>query len=449
MKFNEFKELVMAAASANGLNEYDLYYSEGESLSVEALHHDINAFSTSTSAGACFRCIYKGKLGSAATELFTAKEAQRIVESAMDNADAIENNESAFIHPAGDTYQQMDPVTTTEPTAAQLIDLVMTTQEAAYQQDPRVIDGTQSMAQFSRGGVSLCNSKGLDLSYQYDYTVALCFPVVKVQDEMFDGMKMQADNYTNFRPTELAAKAVEDAVATIGADTIETGKYDIVFSNKMTATLLSTFLSSFSAQAAQRGISLWKDKVGQSVASPLVTITDDPAYEGNLIRVPFDSEGVATYRKDVVKDGQLITLLHNLSTASKAGVTSTGNGAKAGYAAPVAIMPYNFYMEKGTAGTREDIFQTIGNGIYITKLDGLHAGANPASGDFSLSAAGFLIKDGKKDRPLKNFTISGNFYQVLKDVAMVGSDLEFQMPRGTSCFGGPSIVVKEMAVAGK
>ena len=449
MKYTAFKELVMAAAAARDLKEYDLYYSEGESMSVEALHHELNAFSTSTSAGACFRCIHEGKLGYAATELFTAEEAERIVEAAMDNAASIENNESAFIHEAGDTYQDMEPVTTTEPTAAQLIDLVLATQEAAYQQDSRVIDGTQSMAQYSRGGVSLCNSKGLDLSYQYDYTVALCFPVVKENDEMFDGMKMKADDFINFQPEELAAKAVEDAVSTIGADTIETGKYDIVFSNKMTATLLSTFLSSFSAQAAQRGISLWKDKEGEMVASPLVTITDDPAYEGSLIRIPFDSEGVATYRKNVVENGKLTTLLHNLATAHKAGVASTGNGAKGGYAAPVSIMPYNFYMEKGQAGSKEDIFQAIQNGIYITQLDGLHAGANPASGDFSLSSGGFLIKDGRKDRPLKNFTISGNFYQLLKDVALVGSDLEFQMPRGTSCFGGPSIAVKGMAVAGK
>ena len=449
MKFNEFKELVMAAAAASGLKEYDLYYSESESLSVEALHHDINAFSTSTSAGACFRCIHHGKLGSAATELFTAEEAERIVEVAMGNAVSIENSESAFIHEAGDDYQPMEPVTTTEPTAAQLIDLVLATQEAAYAQDPRISDGTQSMAQYSRGGVALCNSKGLDLSYQYDYTVAICAPLIKEPNDMYTGLKAKADDFTNIQADDLAAGAVEDTVSTIGADTIETGNYDIVFSNKMTATLLSTFLSSFSAQAAQRGISLWKDKEGQTVASPLVTITDDPAYEGNLIRVPFDSEGVATRCKDVIKDGQLMTLLHNLSTASKAGITSTGNGAKAGYAAPVSIMPYNFYMNPGTAGTKDDMFQTIGNGIYITQLDGLHAGAKPASGDFSLSAGGFLVKDGKKDRPLKNFTISGNFYQLLQDIALVGSDLEFQMPRGTSCFGAPSVMVKEMAVAGK
>ncbi len=449
MKYNEFKELVMAAVKAHDLKEYDLYYSEGESLSVEALHHDINAFSTATSAGACFRCVYEGKLGYAATELFTADEAERIVEAAMDNAASIENNESAFIHEAGDTYQDMAPVTTTEPTAAQLIDLVLAIQEAAYQEDTRIIDGTQSVADYSRGSVSLCNSKGLDLSYSYDYTVAGCICTAKEGDEMFNGFKLDAGDFTKFRPAELAAKAVEDAVSSIGADTIDTGKYDIVFSNKMTATLLSTFLSSFSAQAAQRGISLWKDKVGEMVASPIVTITDDPAYETSLVHIPFDSEGVATYRKNVVENGQLVTLLHNLSTAHKDGVASTGNGAKGGYAAPVSIMPYNFYMEKGQAGDKEAIFQTVGNGIYITELNGLHSGANPASGDFSLAAGGFLILDGKKDRPLKDFTISGNFYQLLQNIALVGDDLEFQTPRGTCCFGGPSIMVKEMAVAGK
>lgn len=449
MKYNEFKELVMAAASACGLKEYDLYYSEDESLSVEALHHELNAFSTSNSAGACFRCIHEGKLGLAATELFTADEAQRVVESAMGNAMSIESNEMPFIHEAGDTYLEMTPVTTTEPTAAQLIDFVMATQDATFAQDERVTSGSQSMAQFSRGQVSLCNSKGLDLNYQYDYTVAVAFPSIKEGEEMFDGMKMQADDFKNMDPAKLAKDAVDNATSTIGADTIETGKYDIVFSNKMTATLLSVFLSSFSAQAAQRGISLLNGKEGEMIASPLVTVTDDPAYETSLIHVPFDSEGVATRHKHVIKDGKLITLLHNLSTAHKAGIASTGNGVKPGYAAPVAIMPYNFYMEKGEAGTKEDIFQSIQNGIYITRLDGLHAGANPTSGDFSLSSAGFLIQDGKKDRPLKNFTISGNFYQLLKDVAMVGSDLEFQMPHGTSCFGGPSIMVRDMAVAGK
>lgn len=449
MKYNEFKELVTAAAKVRRLEEYELYYTESEEVSAEALHHELAYFTTAAQAGACFRCIHNGKIGYAATELFTAEEAERIVETAMENAGMIENEESAFIHEAGDTYETVEPVTTTEPSAAQLIDLTMAIQEAAYRQDPRVADGTQAGAGFLRSTVSLTNSKGLDLSYTRDYTMATSFSIVKAGEEIFDGAERKAADFTSLKPEELAAGAVKEAIAAIGADTVDTGSYSVIFSNKMTATLLATFLSAFSAEAAQRGLSLLNGKEGETVASPLVTITDDPFRPDSLIRVPFDSEGVATRRKNIVEEGRLVTLLHNLTTAHKAGIPSTGNGAKSSYASPVSILPYNFYMEKGSAGSKEEIFRTVQNGIYITELNGLHAGANPVTGDFSLSSAGFLIENGMQGRPIKNFTVSGNFYELLKGIALVGDDLEFMAPKGISCFGGPTIAVRDMAIAGR
>lgn len=449
MKYNEFKELVMAAAKTRNLEEYELYYTESESLSAEALQHELNAFSTAQEAGACFRCIHGGKMGYAATELFTAEEAERIVDDAMANAESIENDESAFIHEAGDTYEKIDPVKTTEPASAELIDLVMRTQEAALAQDSRVSGGTQSMADFSRSTVALCNSKGLDLSYTRDCSMLGCFAIVTEGEEMFDGTEYKAADFTELNADVIAEESVKDALSGIGADTVTTGTYPIIFSNKMTATLLATFLSAFSAESAQRGLSLLNGKEGEQIASPIVTVTDDPFREDSLIRIPFDGEGVATRRKNVIENGRLNTLLHNLTTAHKAGIPSTGNGMKGGYAAPVSILPFNFYMEKGEAGQKEDIFQTVQNGIYVTELNGLHAGANPVTGDFSLSSAGFLVENGEKTRPVKNFTISGNFYELLQNIALVGSDLEFQAPRMTCCFGGPTIMVKDVAVAGK
>ena len=449
MKYNEFKVRVMAAAKSRSLEEYELYYMESEGFNTEALHHELNSFSTNTEAGACFRCIHDGKIGYASTELFTAEEAGRIVEAAIQNAEAIENTESALIHGAGDTYEDIPPVTTTEPSASQLISLTLDIQEKAYQADSRIIDGTQSFAGFRRTTRSIINSKGLDLSYSCDYTMAGCAAVAGDQGEMFDNYEFKADDFASLDAAKLASGAVADAGAKIGADTVDSGSYPIVFSNKMTATMLSTFFSVFSAEAAQRGMSLLAGKEGQEIAAPSVTVTDDPFPEDSLVRMPFDSEGVATHRKNVVENGRLITLLHNLATAQKAGVSSTGNGQKTSYASTVSIMPYNFYMNKGGAGSREDLFKAAQSGIYITELNGLHAGANPVTGDFSLSSAGFLIENGAKTRPVKNFTISGNFYELLKNIALVGDDLEFQTPHETSCYGAPSIMVKDMAVAGK
>lgn len=449
MLYNDFKELVMAAARANRLEEYELYYQASEGISTDALQHDINAFSTSIQAGACFRCIHAGKIGYAATERFDAEEAERIVEAAMQNAEAVESAESAWIHEAGDAYEEVAPVTTTEPTAAQLRELVLATQEAAYRRDARIVDGTQAAAVFQRGTVAITNSKGLDLSHTSDYSVLYCYASVRDNDELFDGFELKAGDFTELQAESAANAAVDEAISRIGDDTVPTGSYSVVFSGKMAATLLATFFSSFSAEAAQRGLSLFRGKEGEAVAAPSVTIIDDPFPKDSLLRIPFDSEGVATYRKNVVENGTLTTLLHNLTTAHKAGVSSTGNGCKADYASEVGVHPYNFYLEKGGAGAKEALFEKVRNGIYITELNGLHAGANPSSGDFSLSSAGFLITDGSLGKPVKNFTVSGNFYELLKQIALIGDDVEFLPIRGTSRYGAPAIAVYDMSVAGK
>ncbi len=449
MNDTQFKEQVMAAAKARGLEEYELYCMKTETVNAEVLHHELNAFSSSSDAGACFRCVYNGKMGYAATERFTEEEAVRITEAAIENASSIESEEAVQIHGSGDSYEDVTPVQTREPSAAQLIALALRIQEQAYQEDSRIVDGTQSFASFQRMTCSLCNSKGLDLSDTSAYSAAGCIAVAADSGERFNGFEMKASGFDELSPQTLAAKAVEEATGGIGAESVKTGPHSIVFSGRTTASLLATFFSVFSAESAQRGLSLLAGREGENIAAPIVTITDDPFREDSLIRIPFDSEGVATRRKHVVENGRLDTLLHNLTTAAKAGTASTGNGQKAGYASAVGVRPYSFYLNPGGAGTKEDLFQAMRNGIYVTELNGLHAGANPATGDFSLSAAGFLIENGEKARPVKNFTVSGNFYELLKNIALAGDDLEFQTPRGYSCFGGPSILVNDMAVAGK
>ena len=430
MKYNEFKELVIAAAKARGLTEYELYCTEAEQIDAEALYHEISVFSTSTQTGASFRCIYEGKIGSAATELFTAEEAERIVEASMENARCTENTESAFIHGAGDAYETSTPFLTPEPSAAELQQLALSIQESAYGCDSRVSDGSESGASFLRGSVSLSNSKGLDLCRSRSYCVAVCAPLVKENGELYDSTEIRTGAYADLKPQDIAAKAAQDAVATIGADTVDSGRYHLIFSGKMAATLFG-------------------GKEGVMVAAPMVTITDNPFRTGSVIQVPFDGEGVATHCKNVIENGRLVTLLHNLATANKAGIASTGNGSRPSYASAVTVAPYNFYMEKGGAGSRDDILREAGEGIYITQLNGLHAGANRITGDFSLSSAGFLVEGGKLSRPVKNFTISGNFYELLKSISLVGDELEFLMPKGDSCFGAPAILVKDMPVAGK
>ena len=170
--------------------------------------------------------------------------------------------------------------------------------------------------------------------------------------------------------------------------------------------------------------------------------------EGCPMRTNFDGEGVATYRKNVVENGVLKTLLYDLSTADKAGKQSTGNGLRQSYSDPVAIRPYSFYFAPG-GFTLEELIAKAGNGIYVTELKGLHAGADAVGGDFSIESAGFIIENGKITKPVKSFTIAGNFFDILKNIAALSDTVEFGIPSGFTMIGSPALLLPEVSVAGK
>ena len=154
---------------------------------------------------------------------------------------------------------------------------------------------------------------------------------------MYDGMEIKSGKMAEFDKTEIAKEAVKDAIETIGYTSVDSGEYKVVFSNKVMSSLLSCYSSIFSAEAAQKGLSLLKDKEGECVAADIVTLTDDPLYKDSLVKATFDDEGAATYAKNVIENGKFTTFLHNLATANKAGVKTTGNGYKGSYSSPVGI----------------------------------------------------------------------------------------------------------------
>ena len=245
----------------------------------------------------------------------------------------------------------------------------------------------------------------------------------------------------------LAKEAVEDAVRYMNAASMPSGSMPVVFHPKAMATLLATFAGVFSADNAQKGLSLLGDKEGSAIASELVTVYDDPSDGLGYAGMPFDGEGVPTRKKAVVDKGVLSTLLYTLKTAKKAGKATTGNASRPSYASTVGTAPTNFYIAPGDKSA-EEVYALAGDSVRIDKLMGTHAGANPISGDFSLAAKGMRIRDGKLDGPVEQITVSGNFYALLKGVRAVGNDLRFGMP-GACAVGAPTVLVDSLTIAGK
>jgi PmbA protein len=205
-------------------------------------------------------------------------------------------------------------------------------------------------------------------------------------------------------------------------------------------SLLSTYSSVFSARSAYLKTTLLAGKVGQMVASETVTLIDDPFYPEKFGHCPFDGEGVAVYTKNIIENGRLNTLLYNRMYGKLLGRETTGNAADATH-----IQPKGLYFAPGELSS-EELLQKMGDGLYLTSLQGLHAGANVQSGDFSLQADGFLVKDGVKVAPIKNFTVADNFFQLLKKVTEVSSEVKFGVG---SDFGAPEVLLTGIAVSGK
>ena len=448
MELEKLKNKLKLVANTAGLSAYEIYYSKESSISAETLKDEISAFSSGSGAGICFRCIVDGKMGYASTELMTEEEMEALVFRAIDNAMHQDYDDEVFIYRGSKEYETVTARPPEMPSASSLKDAALTIQRNTYASSDKVTDGTQSSTFAFETTISISNSYGLELTNHVGNVGCFAESVVKDgEDSQFAYEMAQGIDPENY--AEISKKATERALRKLGATCIPSGKYNIVFSNRAAASLLSAFWGVFSAKNVQLGLSLLKDKEGEEIASSAVTIVDDPMREGCPIQTPFDSEGVAAHRKNVVENGILNTLLYDLATAKKAGKESTGNGLRGGYSGAVGIAPFNFYLSPSETSL-DALFEKAGDGsIYVTALKGLHAGANAVTGDFSIESEGFLVEGGKEGKAIRSFTVAGNFFDLLKSIDTVGNDLYFGIPGGFTLFGAPSVLVKGMSVAGK
>ena len=447
MNFDVLKNALVSALNEEGLSEYEIYYMSDESISVQTLNKEVNSFSSSTSGGLCLRVAVDGKMGYASTELMTESEMKELPLRAKANAYATEKPDTVGIFAGSDSYDELKIEKVALLSAAELKDYAIKTGEALFAKDPAVKEGTCSQAVCAGTTIRLVNSHGVDLSLDCGVNALIGEAVVCV-----DGENQQDYSFKNLTGEdvidEVVDEAVSEALAKIGAGMVDSGKYNVVISGSQMRSLLSVFSSAFSAKAVIDGMSRLKGMEGEKVASDIVTITDDPQREGNAVGTNFDAEGVATHRKAVVDAGVLKTFLHNRETALAMGKETTANASKAGYSSPIGVRPYSFAIEPGDK-TRDELFALVGDGIFITEINGLHAGANPVSGDFSLQSAGFMIRGGKKCEAVKSFTVAGNFFELLKNIAALGDKLDRGVTMGFTGFCAPDVFVPDMSVAGK
>ena len=448
MNFNEFKELVIAECQALGVAEYELYYQAGASTSVDTFQHSINEFTSSYSGGLCFRCIVNGKMGYASTENLSAQQAKSVVAKAVDNAINLEAEEAVFLGEGGQEYEPMDDKSYALPSTEELIAKVLDTTEKLYAADPMAVDGCQTQGIIETSEVAIYNSKGLDLHHSNKASGLIAVGVVSNGKEMSNDYQIKLGKLDLIDTDELVKKAIGGAKEKLGGEVAPTGQYPVIFNTDAMCSLLGVYSGIFNSESAQKGLSKLAGREGEVIAAPCVTLIDDPFHCDNPEPRNFDAEGSPTHKKAVIENGVLNTLLYNLKPAAVAGKKTTGNASKGSYDSPVGIRPFTMYLQGGSM-TEDELLAKAGNGVYITSLGGLHAGADAISGDFSLQSSGYMIENGVKTRYVKSFTVAGNFYELLKNIVALADNCRLPRAMGSTAFGAPSVLVDGLSVAGK
>ena len=442
MEREEFGKALLEGALKAGCGGAEIFSAERKSFSVNALNGEIDRYSVSNTSGVGLRVNVEGNNGYAYTEAPDGPE--ELVARAMDHARCLENQNE---HPM-QTHQDYQNVNRPDCPLAHMskeekITLALKMERCALAADPRIRRVNGCTVEQTQGNLFIQNTRGLWAKRETGGGFCYVSPVAEDKGETQTGFAFRMG--TEAADVEAcASEAVMDALSRLGGAPVPSGSYRVVLKNMAMADLLTAFSGVFSAEEAQKGRSLLAGLEGQIVAADCVTITDDPFHPA--APRAFDGEGTPCFPKDIVHQGKLCTLLHNLKTAHKAGVRSTGNALRPSPASTVGVGPSVLIFKEGEASF-EEMVRRLDTGLVVEDLEGLHAGLDAVSGDFSLKASGRLIEKGRDVRPVSRITVAGNFFQMLKQVEAVGGDLRFTLP-GRAYVACPSVLIPALYVAG-
>jgi PmbA protein len=232
--------------------------------------------------------------------------------------------------------------------------------------------------------------------------------------------------------------AGERAIARLNPTRPKTTRLPVVYDPRVASSLLGHLSGAINGASVARGTSFLKDKMGQRIFAPGITVIDDPRRPRGLRSRPFDGEGVPTAQRHIIEDGVLTTWLLDSRSARQLGLRTTGHASR-GTSAPPSPGATNLYLAAGTLRPAE-LMADITEGFYVTELIGM--GVNGVTGDYSRGAAGFMIRNGALAEPVAEITIAGTLPEMFAHLTPA-NDLRFR--RGTDA---PTVRVEAMTLAG-
>lgn len=441
-------EAVIAQARQRGVDA-EAYLNVGQESEILVDRGKVEKLSQAGSKGLGVRVLVDGKMGYAYTSDFSAQSLAQILDDAITLAEITD----------GDVHRKLpDPqpipaedLAIYDPAIAALsadekVELAKAIERAALDYDERVVLTNRCTLLAQVETVAIANTRGMSGSYDKSFIGAYLMVLAQQGDDRAMSFHIGiASRLADFEGVEIGRKAAEKSVGLLGGRPVPTQKGTVVYAPLAAHSIAGALASALSADAMQRGRSFLLGKLGQTVASDMVTLLDNGRLPGGLGTRPFDAEGLPTGATRLIDEGVLQAVLHDSYTAAREGTaSSTGNASRASHSAPPTVAPSNFYFQPGPLSA-DEVIAGVEQGLYVESVMNTHS-INPISGDYSVSAKGFWIENGQLTYPVNEVTIAIPLQDWLKNVSAVGNDLIFMPMMGA--IGSPTIRVDNVMIGG-
>jgi PmbA protein len=431
--------------------DLEVYFQEGRTTSIKVYGGEVESVAMAEPRGLGVRAVRRGRVGYAFTADLSDSGLDGVLAAAVANVDVTDSDPYAELPPhTGAPYPSIPGLW--RPGVGRLslddkIGLALAVERTALA-CPKVETVEESAYSDEESRVAVCSSLGLEAEAEGTFAFVWSQAHAGHDEDRQSGLGFDAARDPKDLDAEAAGReAGEKAAALLGARPCDTGSYTVVFGREVVAALVSYVAQGLSADAVQKGRSVFAGKLGQSIASGLVVLADDGLAPEGMASNPFDGEGVPRQRTSLLENGVLRAYLHSTYTARKAGgmAGSTGNAERPSYRAAPKVGATNLILEPGS-GSLADLAARVGTGLYVESAAGLHSGVNVVSGEISVGVSGQLIENGVLGRPVREVTIATDFLSLLGSVSDIGGDLRWIPIYGS--VRAPSLAVKGITVSG-
>lgn len=421
----------------NICDEYEIYVDESKSIELDSRKEELNFAKEEIEKGIGIRVIKDNKIGFAFTSNLDkiAQTAQQAVENTKLNK-VDENYAFSEVESVNDVKQVYDKKFY-ELSIDESVELLKNVISKASDSG---CDVTGSGFSASAGKSLIMNSNGVSIENEgTGFGIGLSVTIQK-ENQIATAYNSASSRFYDLDGDKLADEVCNLAKSSLDTKAIETDDYDMVLDYYAATGLLQTFMNAFDGENVRRGRSILKDKIGSQIANPTLSIVDNPLLEKGMYSTKCDGEGSVSKATDLIKDGTLNSFIYDIYTANKEGIKTTSNGYRGSFLTTPMISPSNLEFK---FSEMKDLSE-IDKGVLTTSVLGAHT-ANPISGDFSVEASNaFKIENGELTDPINKAMISGNIFEIMKNVEGLNSEIKQYGP-----FIIPKLLVHGLRVIGQ